>query len=37
MEDVAAGHNFEREPSRDHPSQAWINLVQTSVVSEKKI
>jgi hypothetical protein len=35
MEDVAAGHKFEKGPSKDHPSQAWFNLVQTSVVSEK--
>jgi hypothetical protein len=24
----AVGHNFEREPPRDHPCQVWFNLVQ---------
>jgi hypothetical protein len=24
----AVGHNFEREPPRDHPCQGWFNLVQ---------
>jgi hypothetical protein len=24
----AVGHNFERDPPRDHPSQVWFNLVQ---------
>jgi hypothetical protein len=22
------GHNFERDPPRDHPCQVWFNLVQ---------
>ena len=34
MEGGAAGHNFDRDPHRDHPCQVWFNLVQ---VSEKKI
>ena len=24
----ADGHNFERDPPRDHPCQVWFNLVQ---------
>jgi hypothetical protein len=28
MEGGAVGHNFERDPTRDHPCQVWINLVQ---------
>jgi hypothetical protein len=28
MEGGAVGHNFEREPPRDHPCQVWFNLVQ---------
>jgi hypothetical protein len=28
MEGGAVGHNFERDPSRDHPCQVWFNLVQ---------
>jgi hypothetical protein len=28
MEGRAVGHNFEREPPRDHPCQVWFNLVQ---------
>jgi hypothetical protein len=28
MEDGAVGHNFERDPPRDHPCQVWFNLVQ---------
>jgi hypothetical protein len=28
MEDGADGHNFERDPPRDHPCQVWFNLVQ---------
>jgi hypothetical protein len=28
MEGGAVGHNFERDPHRDHPSQVWFNLVQ---------
>jgi hypothetical protein len=28
MEGRAVGHNFERDPPRDHPCQAWFNLVQ---------
>jgi hypothetical protein len=28
MEGVAVGHNFERDPPRDHPCQVWFNLVQ---------
>jgi hypothetical protein len=26
--DGADGHNFERDPHRDHPCQVWFNLVQ---------
>ena len=28
MEDGAVGHNFERDPPRDHPCLVWFNLVQ---------
>jgi hypothetical protein len=28
MEGVAVGHNFERNPPKDHPCQVWFNLVQ---------
>jgi hypothetical protein len=28
MEGGAAGHNFERDPPKDHPCQVWFNLVQ---------
>jgi hypothetical protein len=28
MEGGAVGHNIEREPSKDHPSQICFNLVQ---------
>jgi hypothetical protein len=28
MEGGAVGHNFERDPTRDHPCQVWFNLVQ---------
>jgi hypothetical protein len=28
MEGEAVGHNFERDPPRDHPCQVWFNLVQ---------
>jgi hypothetical protein len=28
MESGAVGHNFERDPPRDHPCQVWFNLVQ---------
>jgi hypothetical protein len=28
VEGGAVGHNFEREPPRDHPCQIWFNLVQ---------
>ena len=28
MKGRAVGHNFEKNPSRDHPCQAWFNLVQ---------
>ena len=28
MEGGAVGHNFERNPPRDHPCQVWFNLVQ---------
>jgi hypothetical protein len=24
----AVGHDFERDPPRDHPCQVWFNLVQ---------
>ena len=23
-----SGHNFERDPPKDHPCQVWFNLVQ---------
>ena len=25
MEGGAAGHNFERDPHKDHPCQVWFN------------
>ena len=28
MEGGAVGHNFERDPPRDHPCHVWFNLVQ---------
>ena len=28
MEGGSVGHNFERDPPKDHPCQAWFNLVQ---------
>jgi hypothetical protein len=28
MEGRAVGHNFERDPPRDHPCQVWFNLDQ---------
>jgi hypothetical protein len=28
MEGGAVGHNFERDPPRDHPCQDWFYLVQ---------
>jgi hypothetical protein len=28
MEGGAVGHNFERDPPRDHPCQVWFNLIQ---------
>jgi hypothetical protein len=28
MEGRGVGHNFERDPPRDHPCQVWFNLVQ---------
>jgi hypothetical protein len=28
MEGRAVGHNFERDPLRDHPFHVWFNLVQ---------
>ena len=28
MEGGAVGHNFERDPPRDHLCQVWFNLVQ---------
>jgi hypothetical protein len=28
MESGAVGHNFDRDPPRDHPCQVWFNLVQ---------
>ena len=27
MEGRAVGHIFERDPPKDHPSHAWLNLV----------
>ena len=27
MEGRVVGHNFERDPPRDHPFQIWFNLV----------
>ena len=28
MEGGSIGHNFERDPPKDHPCQIWFNLVQ---------
>ena len=28
MEGGSVGHNFERDPPKDHPCQVWFNLVQ---------
>jgi hypothetical protein len=28
MEGGAVGHNFERDPPKDHSCQVWCNLVQ---------
>ena len=28
MEDGTVGHNFERNPPKDHPYQVWFNSVQ---------
>ena len=28
MEGGAVGHNFERDPPRDHPCKVWFNLVE---------
>ena len=28
MEGGTVGHNFERDPPKDHPCQVWFNLVQ---------
>ena len=28
MQDGSVGHNFERDPPKDHPCQVWFNLVQ---------
>jgi hypothetical protein len=28
MEGGSVGHNFERDPTKDHPCQVWFNLVQ---------
>ena len=28
MEGRSVGHNFERNPPKDHPCQVWFNLVQ---------
>jgi hypothetical protein len=28
MEGRSVEHNFERDPSKDHPCQVWFNLVQ---------
>ena len=28
MEGGAVGHNIEKGPPKDHPCQAWFNLVQ---------
>ena len=28
MEDGTVGHNFERDPPKDHPYQVWFNSVQ---------
>jgi hypothetical protein len=30
MEGGSVGHNFERDPPKDHPCQVWFNLVQRS-------
>jgi hypothetical protein len=28
MEGGGVGHNFERDPPKDHPCQVWFNLFQ---------
>jgi uncharacterized protein YjiS (DUF1127 family) len=28
MEGGAVGHNFEKDPPKDHPYQLWFSLVQ---------
>ena len=28
MKGGAVGHNFERGPPKDHPSQIWLNMVR---------
>jgi hypothetical protein len=28
MKGGSVGHNFERDPPKDHPCQVWFNLVQ---------
>jgi SET domain-containing protein len=28
MEGGAVGHNFERDPPKNHPCQVWLNSVQ---------
>jgi hypothetical protein len=28
MEGESVGHNFEKDPPKDHPYQVWFNLVQ---------
>jgi hypothetical protein len=28
MEGGSVGHNFEKDPPKDHPCQVWFNLVQ---------
>jgi hypothetical protein len=36
MEGGDVGHNFERDPPRDHPCQVWFNLVQQFLRSRFK-
>jgi hypothetical protein len=33
MEGGAVGHNFERDPPRDHPCQVWFNLLNLNCIS----
>ena len=37
MEGGAVGHNFERDPPRDHPYLVWFNLHNRYISAERKI